>query len=71
MINRLRKKIGERNRSDTLKASKMNRNWQPQEVGSGGNPLEYTRDLGGERLSGLKGRGTLNEMSNSGERELI
>jgi hypothetical protein len=35
-----------------------------------GDPLECTRDLGGERLSGLKGK-CLDEMLNSGERELI
>ena len=34
-------------------------------------PLESTRDLRGKRLSGLKGGGTLDEMSNSGEKELI
>ena len=35
-----------------------------------GEGLESTRDLGGERLSELKGR-TLDEMPNSEERELI
>jgi hypothetical protein len=38
-------------------------------VGSG-DPLECTGDLGGERLSGLKG-GTLDEMPNNGKRELV
>jgi hypothetical protein len=35
-----------------------------------GDPLEHTRDLGSETLSGLK-EGALDEMPNSGERELI
>jgi hypothetical protein len=35
-----------------------------------GNPLEGTRDMGGERIFRLK-EGTLHEMSNSGERELV
>lgn len=35
--------------------SRMDRNRQPQEVG-GGDQLECTRNLGGERVSGLKGR---------------
>jgi hypothetical protein len=39
-------------RSKTLKASRMNGNMQPWEVGD---PLECTRDLGSERFSGLKG----------------
>jgi hypothetical protein len=36
----------------------MNGNMQPGEggVGKWGNPLESTKDLGGERLSELKGR---------------
>jgi hypothetical protein len=34
-----------------------------------GDVLIYTRDLGGERHSGLKG--DLDEMLNSGERELV
>ena len=41
----------------------------------GGDPLECTRDLGGERLSGIKGRSKghfiLDEMLDSRERELI
>jgi hypothetical protein len=32
---------------------------------------ECTRDLGDERLPGLKGRGTFDEMPDSRERELI
>ena len=39
-------------------------------VGRLGDPLEHTRDLGSETLSGLK-EGALDEMPNSGERELI
>ena len=35
-----------------------------------GNPLECTRDLGGGRLSRLKG-GTLDEMPYSGEKKLV
>jgi hypothetical protein len=35
-----------------------------------GDSPECTRDLGGERLSGLKGR-DLDEMYYSGERELV
>ena len=41
---------------------------QPQEV-EGWDPLECTRDLGGERLSGLKE--SLDEMPYIGERELV
>jgi hypothetical protein len=37
----------------------------------GGNPLECTRDTGGERHSGLKVRETSDEMPYSGERELV
>ena len=39
-------------------------------VGGGGDPLESTRNLGGERLSRLKGRETLDGMPDSAEREL-
>jgi hypothetical protein len=35
-----------------------------------GDPPEYTRNLGDERHLGLKG-GILDEMPNSGERELV
>jgi len=33
---------------------------QPWEVGSGEDPLEYTRDIGGERCSGLRERNLKN-----------
>ena len=39
-----------------LRASRKNGNRQPQEVGGWGDPPECIRDLGGERLPGLKGR---------------
>ena len=39
----------------SLKASRKNGNRQPWKVGGWGDPLECTRVLGGERLSGLKG----------------
>ena len=39
-----------------LRARGKNVNRQPQEIGGWGDPPECTRDLGGERLSGLKGR---------------
>lgn len=39
-----------------LRASRKNGNWQLWEVGGWGDPPECTRDLGGERLSGLIGR---------------
>jgi hypothetical protein len=42
-------------RTEALKASKKNGNRQPQEIGGWGNPSECTRDLGGKRLSGIKG----------------
>ena len=44
----------------------MNKNMQPWGSGRWKDPLESTSNLGGERLSGLKG--TLDEMPNSGER---
>ena len=44
------------NRTEALRASRKNGNRQPPEIGGWQDPLEYTRDLGGERLSGLKGR---------------
>jgi hypothetical protein len=43
-------------RTKVLRTSRKNGNRQSWEVGSWGNPPEYTRDLGGERLSELKGR---------------
>jgi hypothetical protein len=42
-----------------------------REIGSWGDPPECTRELGGERLSGLKGSVTLDEMPDSRERERI
>ena len=44
------------NRSEALRASRKNGNRKPQEVGGGGDPLGGTRDVGGEKHSGLKGR---------------
>jgi hypothetical protein len=44
-----------RKRTKTLRVSRKNGNRQPQEIGWG-NPPECTRELRGERLSGLKGR---------------
>jgi hypothetical protein len=41
---------------EALRASKKIGNTQPREMGGWGDPPECTRDLGGERLSGLKGR---------------
>ena len=40
----------------SLRASRKNGNRQLWEVGGWGDPPECTRDLGGERLSGLKER---------------
>jgi hypothetical protein len=45
-----------REKTEALRASRKNVNRQPQEVGGWRDPPEYTRDLGGERLPGLKGR---------------
>jgi hypothetical protein len=45
----------ERNFED-FEVSRKNRNRQPQEVVGWGNPSECTRDLGGEILSGVKGK---------------
>jgi hypothetical protein len=39
-----------------LGASRKNGNRQSREIGSWRDPLQYTRDLEGERPSGLKGR---------------
>ena len=36
-----------------------------------GDPPEFTRDLGGERLSRLKERETLDEIPYTGERKLV
>jgi hypothetical protein len=48
--------IGWRKRIETLRARRKNGIRQPWEVGGWGYPPECTRDLGGERHSGLKGR---------------
>jgi len=53
-------------RRESQRASRINGNMQPQKVGD---PLESTRDLGGERLSELNGS-DLRGNANSGEREL-
>lgn len=42
--------------TEVLMSGRKNVNRQPQEIGGWGDPPECTRDLGGERLSGLKGR---------------
>jgi hypothetical protein len=48
--------IGWGKRTKALRASRKNEKRQPGEVeGEGGDPLECTRDLRGERLSVLKG----------------
>jgi hypothetical protein len=44
------------NRTEALRTSRKNRNRKPQKKGGWGEPPECTRDLGGKRLSGLKGR---------------
>ena len=43
-------------RKEALRASRKNGNMQPQGLGGRGDSLDCTRDLGGERLSRLKGR---------------
>jgi hypothetical protein len=48
--------IGWRKRTEALMASRNSGNRQPWEVGGWGNPSECTRELGSQRLSGLKGR---------------
>jgi len=53
-----------------VRVSRKNENRQPWEVGCWEDPPEYTRDLGGERLSGLK-VGALDGMPYSGEREIV
>ena len=47
--------LGEGKRTEALRASRKNGNMQPQEIGGWENPPECTRDLGGKRLSGIKG----------------
>ena len=48
--------LGMGDMSETLRENKKNGNSQPWEVESWGESLECTRDLRGERHSGLKGR---------------
>jgi hypothetical protein len=49
--------LGGGNRIEALRASRKNGNREPQEVRDGGQRApECTRNLGGERLSGLKVR---------------
>jgi hypothetical protein len=48
--------IGWGKRIKALRASRRNGNGQPGEIGGWGDPPECTRDLGGERISGLKGK---------------
>ena len=55
-------------RTEALRTSRKHVNRQPRKVGGWGPPLECTRDLGESHDS--KG-GTLDEMSYSGERELV
>lgn len=55
---------------EALRASRKNGNRQPRDVGGWVYPIECIRDLGGEKLSGLK-LGELDEMPYSGERELV
>jgi hypothetical protein len=43
-------------RKEALMAGRVKGNMQPQEIGGWGDPLKCTRDMGGKRLSGLKGR---------------
>jgi hypothetical protein len=49
--------LGGWNRTEALRASRKNGKMQPQEVVDGRDLPECTRDLRGERLSGLKGMG--------------
>jgi hypothetical protein len=41
---------------EALRASRKNGNRQPQEVEGWEDHVEYTRDIGGDSFSGLKGR---------------
>jgi hypothetical protein len=59
-----------RERTEAPRASRKNGNRQLLEIGGWEDLAECTRDLGGERLSGLKA-GTLDEMFYSRERKLI
>jgi hypothetical protein len=63
--------IGWGKRIEALRSSRKNGNRQPQDIRGWRDPPECTRDLGDERLSGLKGVGGLDEMPYSRERELI
>jgi hypothetical protein len=60
--------IGWGKRTEALRASRRNGNRLPQEIWGWGNPLECTRDLGGQTQDS-KGR-TLDEKPNSRQREL-
>jgi len=57
-------------KTEGLRASRKNGNRQPKEDWGWKDPTECTRDLGGEKLSGLK-EGILDEMSYSMEKELV
>jgi hypothetical protein len=48
--------IGRGKRTEALRVSRKNGNKQPQERGAWGNPSECIRELGDERLSGIKVR---------------
>ena len=48
--------IGRGKRTEALRASRKNGHRQPQVIGCWGAPPECTRDLGGKRLRGIKGR---------------
>jgi hypothetical protein len=58
--------LGEWKGTEALRASRKNGNRQPSEVGVWEDPSECTGELGGEKLSGLKGKGPY-----SGKRELV
>ena len=60
-----------RNSTEALRARKKNGNRQREAVGGGGHPVERTRDLGDERLLGLKKGGTFDEVLYSEEEELV
>jgi hypothetical protein len=55
---------------EALRASRKNENRQPQEIGSWGDSAECTRDLEVSGSQDSKG-GTLDEMPNSREREVM
>ena len=52
--------------TEAQRDSRKNENRQPWEIGGWGDPPECTRDLGGERLLGIK-----DETPKSRERELM